>query len=58
MATMAGNVLFYVAWLAIGVSSELRYSYTVIVTCLITVAVLGAERFGRTQLRVAGESDR
>lgn len=58
MATMAGNVLFYVAWLAIGVSSELRYSYTVIVTCLITVAVLGAEHFRRTQLRVAGQVGR
>jgi hypothetical protein len=40
IAAMAGNVLFYAAWFVIGVSHEFRYSYTVIVTSLVTVATL------------------
>jgi hypothetical protein len=40
IAAMAANVLFYVAWFVIGVSYELRYSYTVIITCLVAVATL------------------
>ncbi|MGH9272890.1 MAG: hypothetical protein ACRDZ2_16645, partial [Ilumatobacteraceae bacterium] len=40
VAAMIGNLLFYAAWLVIGVSSEFRYSYTVILTCLITGSIL------------------
>jgi hypothetical protein len=48
IATMVGNLLFYASWLVIGVSSEFRYSYTVILTCLIAGALLLAERLGAT----------
>jgi hypothetical protein len=40
IAAMAGNVMFYVGWFFIGLAVEFRYSYTVIITCLLTVAVL------------------
>ncbi len=40
MAAMGGNVLFYLSWLFVGVAVEFRYSYTVIITCLLTVATL------------------
>lgn len=47
IAAMVGNLLFFAAWLAIGVSSEFRYSYTAILTCLIGGSILLSEAVSR-----------
>ncbi|MGI9051854.1 MAG: hypothetical protein ACR2HQ_04265 [Ilumatobacteraceae bacterium] len=54
---MVGNILFYGAWFVVGAASEYRYSFTVIVSCLVATAVMIVEWRSRSvaAARISGQ---